>query len=380
MTKELRVLAVGTLPPPIGGQALMFQQAIDALAERARVDTLDIQAQRNIGESGRLRFRKVAAFIALLLRKALPLRFGPSYDVLYYCPAGPNLLGLLKDIVLLSLLRPRARHSVFHFHASGSGLFIQNRAAILRKLAARYLHEPDLAIRCADVEPNDARLYHAKANCIVYNGIPDPMVESSITPRRPDDIHTLTYIGALIEDKGIFDLISIAGILKSRDLPFVLHVVGEGTAKVAARFDRLVTEHGLADCVQRRGVLTGKAKFDLLVTTDVFVFPSYFRAETQPLAIIEAQAMGVPAVAYDWRGINTTVADGESGYLVPVRDTSGFAQRVLQILERSTVQRMGGNARRHYLEHFTLARFRRELSTAVLEVPASITTRRSATV
>ena len=56
---------------------------------------------------------------------------------------------------------------------------------------------------------------------------------------------------------------------------------------------------------------------DLLASFDVFAFPSRF--EGLCVAVIEAQAAGVPVVATPVGGIRETVVDGETGWLVPPR-------------------------------------------------------------
>jgi glycosyltransferase involved in cell wall biosynthesis len=344
----------------------MFQQAIKALAEIASVDAVNIQAQRNIGQSGVLSIRKIATFMALLVSRILPLVWRSKYDLLYYCPAGPNRIGVLKDIVLLALVRRKARRVVYHFHATGSGAFILSRGAAIRWPARAIVFRPDLAIRCADVEPNDAAAYQARQERIVPNGIEDPFLDYVAKPRRFGTPSCLTFIGALISEKGIFDLVEIAGLLKHRGQAFHINVLGEGTDADVARFDRLVAERGLSQQVTRLGVVTGSAKFDILFNTTVFLFPSFFRAETQPLALIEAHAMGVPAVAYDWRGVRTIVEDGSTGFVVPLRDTTRFAERIELMLTQARVREMGVNARRRFEDRFTIPQFNAKLRESLL--------------
>ncbi len=368
--RRMRVLAIGMLPPPVTGQAIMFAEAISQLRARADVEVVDIQVQRNVAESGILTSGKIHLFASLLSRRIAPLLWRARYDVLYYCPAGPNSIGLFKDLVLLSLVRRKARRTIYHFHATGSGAYIASRSAVIRSLARTVLFRPDLAIRCAAVEPNDAQIYQARADRIVANGIPDPFVEYAEKPRRRDGRLILTYVGALVEEKGLFDLVDIADQVRTRQPDFQLNLLGEGAVDEMARFDARVAERGLTAHIRRRGVLTGRAKFEVLFDTDVFVFPSFFRAETQPLAVIEAHAMGVPVVAYDWRGIRTIVADGVNGYVVPLRDTATFAQRIHQIVSENRVREMGKRGRERYEQQFTLGRFGTELLAAVTDVLA----------
>jgi glycosyltransferase involved in cell wall biosynthesis len=82
---------------------------------------------------------------------------------------------------------------------------------------------------------------------------------------------------------------------------------------------------------------------ELLASFDVFAFPSLF--EGLCLAVIEAQAAGVPVVATPVGGIRETVVDGETGLLVPPRDPAALARRLAdearrRVRERYSEQRM----------------------------------------
>jgi glycosyltransferase involved in cell wall biosynthesis len=69
----------------------------------------------------------------------------------------------------------------------------------------------------------------------------------------------------------------------------------------------------------------------------VFAFPSRF--EGLCLAVIEAQAAGVPVVATPVGGIRETVVDGETGWLVPVDDPRALAERIVWVLDHPDVAR-----------------------------------------
>lgn len=87
------------------------------------------------------------------------------------------------------------------------------------------------------------------------------------------------------------------------------------------------------------------------------VMPSYGDAEGTPLAILEAQAAGLPVVATRHAGITDAVVHGETGFLVAERDVKGMADRLLEMVTNPTLCReMGENARAHIRAHYSLAR------------------------
>ena len=85
----------------------------------------------------------------------------------------------------------------------------------------------------------------------------------------------------------------------------------------------------------------------------MFAFPSRF--EGLCLAVIEAQAAGVPVVATPVGGIRETVVDGETGLIVPVGDPAALAAAVCRLLEdRELAARLAAEARRRVLERFSV--------------------------
>jgi glycosyltransferase involved in cell wall biosynthesis len=93
---------------------------------------------------------------------------------------------------------------------------------------------------------------------------------------------------------------------------------------------------------------------DVLASLDVFAFPSRF--EGLCLAVIEAQAAGVPVVATPVGGIAETVVDGETGLLVPVDDPEALADKIRFLLEHTEErERLAANARRSAERHSTEA-------------------------
>jgi glycosyltransferase involved in cell wall biosynthesis len=358
------LLAVGMLPPPYGGQAFMFEQAIRVLEADYDVTIINTQLHANIGESGAFALRKVASTLNTLLVKMFPLWLRRQFDVLYFCVSGPSTFGMIKDLLFLTVLRGRARHVVYHFHGTGGVDFVLRKNAFLRAWAKAVLFHPDLALRCANVTPDDAALCCAKRAIIIYNGIEDPFILAPAHGSRDTSELSFVFIGALTEEKGVFDLVEIACLLRDRGYRFTMHIVGEGTQEETSRLDNVIERSDLSGMVKRVGVVVGAEKFRLLKSATLFLFPTFFRAETQPLAAIEAIALGVPVVASDWRGLNTIILHGINGLLVPPRNPVAFCAAVEQTLVEGGIESMRKAARKIFLERFTRERFAQELSLA----------------
>lgn len=84
-------------------------------------------------------------------------------------------------------------------------------------------------------------------------------------------------------------------------------------------------------------------------SADVFVLPAL--SDACPRAVLEAMASGIPVIVSTNTGTADAVADGESGYVVPIRDATAIAERLLELhRDPDRRVRMGQAARRRAVE------------------------------
>src|SRR5205807_28844 len=83
-----------------------------------------------------------------------------------------------------------------------------------------------------------------------------------------------------------------------------------------ARFDELVRAWDLTGTVTYHGTVKGDAKHRFLEQAHVFVLPSYYSGEGQPVSILEALSYGTPIVATQYRGIPELLRHKVNGLFV----------------------------------------------------------------
>lgn len=95
---------------------------------------------------------------------------------------------------------------------------------------------------------------------------------------------------------------------------------------------------------------------EVIAAADVMVCSSWF--ESLSMVALESMAMAKPIVSTRVGGPSETVADGETGYLVPPKDPAAFAEKIIALLRDPALrERMGSAGRARVLEHFTAARY-----------------------
>jgi teichuronic acid biosynthesis glycosyltransferase TuaC len=139
------------------------------------------------------------------------------------------------------------------------------------------------------------------------------------------DDRIIVFVGRLVEDKGIRELLDAFAVLVAEDPRHRLIVVGEGPARslCEARAD-----------LRERLLLTGELEpariADWLTACDVLALPSY--REGTPNVILEALGSGRRVVATRVGGIPAVVRRPEQGELVEPQDAPALAAALRRVL------------------------------------------------
>jgi glycosyltransferase involved in cell wall biosynthesis len=179
------------------------------------------------------------------------------------------------------------------------------------------------------------QLYGREADAVIYPGVDLTLFR----PGRSNATYAVT-VGRLSPEKGLDRLLDIW-----RDLPDLpLHIIGSGDPALEHELRALAPQG-----VHFRGRLTSTDLADAYRGAALAVFAPH--GEEFGMAPLEAMASGIPVVAWRDGGLQETVLDGETGYLVT--DGVTFRQRVRLLLHDTEQRRAFGAASRRRAESFS---------------------------
>lgn len=168
--------------------------------------------------------------------------------------------------------------------------------------------------------------------------------------------------GRLHPKKGFDVLVAALALLRDQGRGFEAEIAGEGDER--ARLEGLIAQHGLGDRVRLVGWQGDVPAF--LATGDVFAFPSH--QEGFPLVLLEAMAVGLPAVSSAIAGPVEMIADGVDGRLVPPGDAAALAAALAGLIaEPQAAVALGAAARAKVLADYGPESLKRRLD-AVLDL------------
>ncbi|MBR3872436.1 MAG: glycosyltransferase family 4 protein [Paludibacteraceae bacterium] len=164
---------------------------------------------------------------------------------------------------------------------------------------------------------------------------------------KSDKLRVL-FTARMVEDKGVLVLIEAANILRDKyqgKVEFLL-CGGLETNPLAVSKEKL-NELCDGDYIQWLGKRSDVK--ELLESSHIFAFPSYYK-EGLPKSCIEAAAIGRPIITCDSVGCRDTVVDGETGFLVPIRDSKIVAEKLDILFEDTELRKTMGIKSRKYAE------------------------------
>src|SRR5919106_4080049 len=146
---KIRALVVGQTPPPYYGQAIMIEKLTQASFDSIDIVHLRMSFSDTVEEVGKLQWKKIFHLFRVFFQGIYLLLFR-RIDVLYYPPAGPHLIPILRDIMLLPLWRLCAPKLLYHFRAGGISKFLEKRSGFIKLCARAAYGKPDVAILLSD--------------------------------------------------------------------------------------------------------------------------------------------------------------------------------------------------------------------------------------
>jgi len=91
----------------------------------------------------------------------------------------------------------------------------------------------------------------------------------------------------------------------------------------------------------------------MFLKADIFVLPTYYELEAQPLSIIEALNSATPVISTYHAAIPDMVDDEKNGFLINQKSVADLADKLQQLMSRSLWMQMALSARNTYKSVYT---------------------------
>lgn len=355
------VVVAGYFPPPVTGQSVGTER-LAALLEPAttvhRISLtgahgLSMHAQAPPTAAGALGYARAAR----TWRRHL--RAHPNATVLWPS-VSPKTVGHLRDALLVQpAFAPSQRvYGVVHwgiFDRLGAAAWLRPSVRrMVERLSGFVFLDPALADACAGFIPEGKRL-------VIPNTVADDVIASAaeLERRREGRLSgapvRVLFLSNMLPDKGYDDVIAAVGRLRRAGHAVEATFAGAWPdPSEAGRFEGLVAAEGVGNLVRYVGAVHARAEVKrLMLTHDVFAFPSRYPIEAQPLVLLEAMASGTPVVTTRNGAIASMLDDGVEGRFVPSRAPDVLADALDAYRDPDTWQAASRAARARFDAQFS---------------------------
>lgn len=309
-----KALLVVSLPPPMTGQSVISATVLDAVLALYRVSVVDTSKETfAAGFSSVARAGSVLSMIRDAYRKS-------KATDLAYLVLSQSVAGNLRDLLMITCVR--SRRIVVHLHGGGIRKAVFDRNAFVRLANRLTFRRVDRVIVLSEslrhqfdgIVPHPRRI-HVLPNFAEQGFFVD---KRSIESKFTLDRKRLVFLSNMIESKGYDDLVdAYLGLEPEQKLTCELFLAGAFLDRDReAEFRRRV---GTEATIHYLGPLDGDERTRLLREAHVFVLPTYYPYEGQPVSILEAYAAGCVVVTTNHGGIADIFADPENGRFIPPR-------------------------------------------------------------
>lgn len=168
-------------------------------------------------------------------------------------------------------------------------------------------------------------------------------------PRNTEDVFTFVFIGRIVKDKGINELVAAFKRVNEKHKHVRLVLVGPKEDNLDPILPETAAEIHSNNAITEVGSQKDVRPF--YQNADALVFPSY--REGFPNVVLEAGAMGLPSIVTDINGSREIIVESKNGTIIPPHDEQALYEAMLNWVENpQEVASMAANARKMISERF----------------------------
>lgn len=354
------VILIGSYPPPFHGSSIYLKNLTELLSNQNNLEVLPINCsdrENDLTNMGRWSYKNIY-FGLIALIKLLFTLISKKINIVYV-PISQNTLAFFRDGLYILTGRLLGSKVLIHLHGSYFTEFYRKSNFFMKKYIDLVMKSCSGAIVLGYSLKYVFRKWFDDSKIFV---LPNFSEEIKFNKRRiAQSTLKITYLGNLVESKGIFQLLEAFSIVEKSFSNVQLHIAGKfgkdpytGMTEEDTKtlFFNFISKYP-QNIIYHGQIFDPDKKVKFLYDSDIFVFPSWI--EGQPLVILEAMSCGLPIISTKNCGvIDETVIDGFNGILVEKKNIVSLTAAIKTlILNVDLRNKMAENSLKRFREFYT---------------------------
>lgn len=298
------ICIIGQFPPPIHGLSKAIETLYNSqLKDKYSFSKVDITNNKNI------------------LRNLW--RIFVSRNDLYYFTISQTKGGNWRDLLILKFIAYKKRKCIIHLHGGYYRQLIEKDCGSLqRRLNYSLIKRLDGCIVLGNMLQvifknmiDDSKIFTVP-NCVDNEYLlPKASLEKKINDIENSRVLNILYLSNFIESKGFKDVLNLALVARrngQKDVHF--HFAGKFFKEEDYIFTQnFISQNQLEEYVTLHGIVFGENKKVLLQKSHIFILPTRYPNEGQPISILEAMGNAMSVITTNHAGIPDIVKDQING-------------------------------------------------------------------
>jgi len=324
-----KILLIGPLPEPTTGVSLANKIVIEELndAYNIKVDFINTSYNKFEESLGSFSISKALFFLRLNL---LAYKIF-TVNVVYITP-GQTFFGVLKYSVFIILTKILGKELIIHIHGNYLGKELSLLKG-LKKILFKYLisNTSKGIVLSESLKGNLSPFIHDTRIFVLYNFVEDYLfLEKEGLNEALEKKPKIIFLSNLMKEKGIFDLLEALKVLEEQNIDYEAKIAGNIDIKHKDKIEEYFAKLKKAKYC---GVVSGKEKKGLLTWGNIFVLPTYYEMEGQPISILEAMATRNIILTTEHAGIPDIFEEGINGFYVEKKNPLSIVSKIIKASE-----------------------------------------------
>ena len=350
-----KILLIGPFPKPISGVSLANKIVKEVLDKSDNFITDSINTSYPVFEDsvGSFSLKKVLFFLGLNT-KALKIY---KSDIIYITP-GQTFYGIIKYTFFILISSILHKELIIHVHGNFLGKQYHQLKGIKKKIFYFLVSKFSKGIVLSPSLKGNLLPFLDKSKIFVVHNFAEDYLYKNL--KRTDNSKIkITYLSNLMEEKGILYLLDALEELEKRNINYSAKIAGNIDKNLKAIINKKISELKNTTYL---GVVYKEEKKDLLEWSNIFVLPTFYVMEGQPISILEALATQNVIIATNHAGIPDIIKSEINGFIVSPRNSESILNKLL-LLNNSTfkIDEISKVNKKYFIENFTLNKFSNEI-------------------
>jgi len=350
-----KVLIIGPFPNPISGVSIANKVVEEILNADLNFTVENINTSYPIFDEQIGEFSIQKFFFYLRINSSF---FKVLKNNIIYITPGQTFFGVLKYALFIVAASALRKELIIHVHGNYLGKEYQSLKGFKRVLFYFLVSRFTKGIVLSNSLKHNLTPFLEDKNIFSLPNFAQDYLYKEDKKFVKDELR-IFYLSNLMKEKGIFCLLNALKILEKNNIIYKAKIAGNIDQKYSKEILNLFTELKNAEYI---GIVNGDDKKNLLEWGNVFVLPTFYKMEGQPISILEAMATTNLVVTTNHAGISDVFQDKINGYFVE-KNNKNSIEKILSYLaaNKSELKKIAEYNKTFFLNNFTVDIFKKNL-------------------